>query len=313
FPVARMVVTTRRSLSTRSTAPPVNESPTKQRVYPVLSEVEGSEEEPDTMEDDHEESSTTHRTERLKSRGVSREHSFNSSSSSFNTSTTTASEFPYGYAFLGLIVFCIVGVLLQFLLGAKSIAEPTRTEYGKLLGTVLKAYPTVSARDRTQLRIAADRWFDNSTVDPVVVVIYAPAASAHLLDDLTTTTGSLLGRKTTVVSSTPGTQRAHLHATLDNTLKGGSKSTIGLRAIEKLSWDVPLVLQSFADADHVVKSRPLIWLQVTRDDSLKGLSCDVAIEETLTSSWLASGGTVDNVAPVISRILQFTVCLDWNN
>ncbi|GMT03800.1 hypothetical protein PENTCL1PPCAC_25974 [Pristionchus entomophagus] len=301
------MVTTRRSVSARS--PPVNESPT-QRVYPVLSDAEESSNEDE--EDDHEESSTTHPDP--PKLNTSSDSSFNSSSSSFNSSNLRGEDFNFLYGFLGLVIVCLVYWLLA---GRSPHPDQTRSAYGKLVGTVLKAYPTITDHDRAQLGSAASRWFDNTTADPVVVIIYAAETSAALLDDLTTSTASFLGKKTTVVTSTPTTARSDLHSTFDNTLRGGSKSTIGMRQIEKLSWDTPLVLHAFADADHVrpdadAPSRPLIWLQVTRDDSLKGsLSCDAAIERTLTSSWLASGGTVDNVAPVISRVLQFTVCLDW--
>ncbi|GMR34177.1 hypothetical protein PMAYCL1PPCAC_04372, partial [Pristionchus mayeri] len=298
---ASRMVTTRRSVS--SVKPPVKESLT-QRVYPRLSDAEESSNEDEEI-DDHEESSTTHLD--AVELNASSSTSFNSSSSSFNRSSFSEADLNYVHVFVGLLVVCLV----YWLIAGRSRPEPTRPGFGKLLGTVIKAYPAFSAHDRAQLGSAADRWFDNSTKDPVVVIIYATDASSSLLDDLATSTASFLGKRTTVVTSTTTTQRAHLHGTFENTLRGGAKSTIGLREIEKLPWDTPLVLHTFADADHIATSRPFIWLQVSRDDSLKGLSCDDAITRTLTSSWLASGGNVDNVAPVISRVLQFTVCLDW--
>lgn len=295
------MVTTRRSISVRS--PPATESP-RQRIYPDLEAEPGEESSNEDEEDDHEESSTTH----PDAAKYSSNSSFNSSSSSFNTSSHEERNFNFLYCFLALFLVCLV----YWLLSGRGLTpvEPSRSEFGKRMGPVLKKYPQFSERDRAQLRSAFDRWFDSSTKDPVVVIIYAPDSSLFL-DDLTTSTASALGRKTTVVTSTASTARSDLHSTFENTLKGGSKSTIGLREIEKLRWDTPLVLHAFADSDHIAASRPLIWLQVTRDDSLKGHSCDAAIERTLTSSWLASGGNEDNVAPVISRVLQFTVCLDW--
>ncbi|KAF8384122.1 hypothetical protein PRIPAC_73264 [Pristionchus pacificus] len=294
------MVTTRRSISVRST--PVKESPA-QRIYPSLTDAEETSDEDE--EDDHEEFSTT--IPDSSKLNISSNSSFNSSYSSFNTSNQSEANINFFYVFLGLFIVCIA----YWLFPGASDPVHTRQEFGQRLATVLKAHPTFSSQDRAQLKSAANRWFDNSTRDPVVVILYTSDRSASLLDDLAKTTASFLGKKTTIVTSTGNTQRAHLHATFENTLRGDTKSTIGMRAIEDLSWDAPLVLHSFADADHIKVSRPIIWLQVTRDESLKGRTCDEAIASKLTSSWLASGGIVDNVTPVISRVLQFAICLDW--
>ncbi|GMR42987.1 hypothetical protein PMAYCL1PPCAC_13182, partial [Pristionchus mayeri] len=190
-------------------------------------------------------------------------------------------------------------------------SEITRAEFGRIMNSVEKEHPEITERDRMQLRAAANRWFDSSSLDPVVVIIYASESSSKLLDDFTTATSSFLGQDLTVINASEDTERAFLHETFERTLSGGSKSTIGIRRPEKLPWEAALVLHAFADGDYVAASRPLIWLQVTRDDTFAFASCDEAIESILMKSWTSSGGTEGNVAPIISRVLQFTVCLDW--
>ncbi|GMS98716.1 hypothetical protein PENTCL1PPCAC_20891, partial [Pristionchus entomophagus] len=108
----------------------------------------------------------------------------------------------------------------------------------------------------------AFRWFDASSADPVVVVIYASAGASTLLAEMTLATGSFLGQQTTVFRASADTKRAQLHAIFDQTLVGEDTSLAPTNRRSGYAWDSPLVLHSFADGNLVADSRPLIWLQV---------------------------------------------------
>ncbi|GMR42983.1 hypothetical protein PMAYCL1PPCAC_13178, partial [Pristionchus mayeri] len=141
-----------------------------------------------------------------------------------------------------------------------------------------------------QLTAAVNRWFDSSSADPVVVVIYS--SGTELLEDLASSTSSFLGKDTSIFRATDRTTRAVLHDAFETGLNNGPLSSIGIQELEKLSWEAALVLHYFADGDYASDSRPLMWLQVTLYEKshamllLKGFSSHrgFVVEATKTTS-----------------------------
>ncbi|CAJ0609629.1 unnamed protein product [Cylicocyclus nassatus] len=102
--------------------------------------------------------------------------------------------------------------------------------------------------------------------------------------------------------------RSELHGNLDRVVHSTVPLAI-LDGVEHLGWDAPLALHAFADDSSTAHPHTLLFLTVRKSFQRSAKECERSVMEYLSERWIGTGGSTDNVTPILSRIMQFLICV----
>ncbi|ETN82587.1 hypothetical protein NECAME_07879 [Necator americanus] len=111
-----------------------------------------------------------------------------------------------------------------------------------------------------------------------------------------------------VIDLTSESVREKLHEGLDRAVHSTVPLAI-LNGVDHLGWDSPLILHAFADDSSLTTSRALLLLTMKKNFHVSKEQCEKSVMEYLSAKWINGGGSADNVFPILSRIMQFLICL----
>ncbi|VDM77158.1 unnamed protein product [Strongylus vulgaris] len=102
--------------------------------------------------------------------------------------------------------------------------------------------------------------------------------------------------------------RSELHDSLDRVAHSTVPLAI-LDGVEYLGWDAPLALHAFADDSSTTHPHTLLFLTIKKSFHRDAKECEQSVMEYLSERWIGTGGSMDNVSPILSRIMQFLICV----
>ncbi|KAJ1362177.1 hypothetical protein KIN20_021613 [Parelaphostrongylus tenuis] len=172
----------------------------------------------------------------------------------------------------------------------------------------MRIFENVTGDDIYTLLFVGKQWLMMLQESPIVLLVTGKQ-SRDVVNTISDAFGEAfeLSRPVDTVELTAQSNRADLHESLSRALHSDVPIAV-LNGIDQLFWDAPLVLQAFSDNSFVPSPHALLLLSVRKSFLGPKKVCERSLMEYLNATWISSGGSVDSVSPILSRIMQFIIC-----
>ncbi|WKY17176.1 hypothetical protein Q1695_001640 [Nippostrongylus brasiliensis] len=211
-----------------------------------------------------------------------------------------------------VVISCSVIILHRNSANRQLLEDSVRVKlanYRKHLRKMFTEFDNMDDEAFSILAFVGKQWFTMKQKSPVFLMIIGNRSVevASAVSELLRF-ASLDDEPLNIYNLTSHSTRVDLHEQIAR-VASSSFPFMVLNGINYLTWDAPLVLHTFADYNSHAYSNTLLLLTVSKQFDGTKMDCERSLLDYLTDTWVQAGGTIDNVTPVMSRIMQHIIFL----
>ncbi|VDL69388.1 unnamed protein product [Nippostrongylus brasiliensis] len=211
-----------------------------------------------------------------------------------------------------VVISCSVIILHRNSANRQLLEDSVRVKlanYRKHLRKMFTEFDNMDDEAFSILAFVGKQWFTMKQKSPVFLMIIGNRSVevASAVSELLRF-ASLDDEPLNIYNLTAHSTRVDLHEQIAR-VASSSFPFMVLNGINYLTWDAPLVLHTFADYNSHAYSNTLLLLTVSKQFDGTKMDCERSLLDYLTDTWVQAGGTIDNVTPVMSRIMQHIIFL----